>query len=398
MTGPYGWMNRAAGMAECRLEGAQPEMFFNRCAAAGVPVYDVQQLLPGSTAVQLRQRDLRSARRLAVKSQCELYLCSRRGGRAWAKHLARRWVLLVCALALLATAFVSRLFLWEIEVQGNETVSSGHILNALRDCGVAPGSFWPKLTGDHIRSELLLRLPELAWATVNVYGSRAEVIVRERVPKPELFDAHCTVDLAAERLGFVTQVRALNGTALVQPGSAVVPGDILIAGFSESAFSGTREVHAVGSVIAETYYELSAVLPASARLRVPAGSAASRWALEIGTKRINFYRNSSICPADCDKLTEKWECKIPGLFTLPVALVRERLVPYTVTEQPRDANAARRMLEEQLSARLAACLGPDGEALETYLSCSQSEQTLTVCLRARCREEIAVEQERTQEE
>ena len=39
-----------------------------------------------------------------------------------------------------------------------------------------------------IRNHLLLEIPELSWAAVNVSGCRADVQVRERRPAPELLD------------------------------------------------------------------------------------------------------------------------------------------------------------------------------------------------------------------
>ena len=232
-----------------------------------------------------------------------------------------------------------------------------------------------------------------AWATVNIYGSRAEVIVRERIPKPALFDSDAPVDLVAERLGFVTEVRALAGTAAVQPGDAVLPGEVLISSAADSAFSGQRPVHAVGEVRAETYYELSAAAPAEALIPAETGPVRSRWALLVGKKRLNFYKNSSFCPADCDKIISIWELQIPGLFAFPLALVRERTAARDAEARPRDLNALRTALEQQLHERLLIAVA-EGEIESEHFSCAVSDGRMTVCLRARCSENIAKEQKK----
>ena len=77
-------------------------------------------------------------------------------------------------LPLLLTAvllLLSSLFIWEINVEGNEKLTTGEILRALEECGVKTGTFWPGLDTDEIRCRMLLRLPELGWMTVNVHGS-----------------------------------------------------------------------------------------------------------------------------------------------------------------------------------------------------------------------------------
>ena len=393
MKDPYQMFSRAEGTAECIVVGALPALFLNRCAAEGIPLRAVVATDETELRFTLPLKHLERAEAIAARSQCSLTVLRTRGGRALGKRLARRAIPAVCLLLCFCLLAWSKLFIWEIEVTGNETVSAGRVRAALSDCGVGLGTFWPGLTSDNLRSQLLARLPELAWATVNIYGSRAEVIVRERVEKPELFDSDEPVDLVAERLGFVTEVRALAGTALVKPGDAVMPGDVLVSGRVDSVFSGQREVHAVGTVTAETYYELCAAAPAGALVPIETGGVRSRWALLVGKKRLNFYKNSSFCPADCDKINSIWELQIPGLFAFPLALVRERTAERALTPRDRDLNALRRTLEQQLHERLLEAVA-EGEIESEHFSCTVSDGRVTVCLRARCSENIAKEQKK----
>ena len=383
----------AVGTAECAVTGADPSCFLNQCLRASLPLHAVRYADANRLIVTLPQRELKRARQLALRSQCELQNVKKCGGRALLGRLARRWVAAVCLLLAFVLLAWSKLFIWEIDVTGNRTVSTGRIRSALTDCGVGLGTFWPELTCDNLRSELLTRLPELHWATVNIYGSRAEVVVRERVPKPELFDPDAPVDLVAERLGFVTEVRALNGTAAARPGDAVLPGDVLIAGEMNSAFSGPRRTHAAGSVTAETYYELTAAAPLTETVRAAETGRRSRWALVIGKKRVNFYKNCSFCQANCDKIISLWECRIGGLFALPLALVKETETEYASEERPRDLNLLARAMEQQLQMRLESAV--DGGTVEQErFSRSAQDGRAVVCLRARCSENIAKEREK----
>ena len=393
MTGPYRLLSRAEGSAECAVSGANPALFLNNCLRAQLPLRGVQYTDATPLTVTLPQRELERARQLALRSQCELRVLSRQGGRALGRRIARRALPALCLLLGFFLLAWSKLYIWEIDVTGNRAVSAGRIRSALSDCGVDLGTYWPDLTSDNLRSELLARLPELAWATVNIYGSRAEVIVRERIPKPALFDSDEPVDLVAERLGFVTQVRALSGTAAVRPGSAVLPGDVLISGEMQSAFSGARQTHAVGTVTAETYYELCAAAPQTETVRAQETGRRSRWALLAGKKRMNFYRNSSFCPDGCDKIITIWECRIQGLFSIPLALVRETVVEREVREQPRDLYLLRRGMEQQLHDRLLRSVD-DGEVEQETCTCSACDGRVVVWLRARCSENIAKERKK----
>ena len=229
---------------------------------------------------------------------------------------------------------------------------------------------------------------------MNIYGSRAEVIVRERIPKPEIWYENEAADVIAGRTGFVRSVRALCGTPLVRPGSAVLAGETLISGDVDSVWGGRHSLHATGAVRAETFYVLRAKTPLEVLEKRPTGDARSRWALLIGKNRYNFYRDCSISGPGCDRIKTEWSCSLGTLFSLPLRLVRETERPYTLERGERDQNLARRELEELLRARLRSALGQDGTVTEERFDAVAADGCLTVTLRARCEEDIAVEQKR----
>lgn len=379
------------GWREYRVRGAMPAAFLNRWARTGLPLLGAESEDDCTLLVRLRARDGARAERLALRCQCTAEQVDAGGAPTLARGASRRWVMVLgLALAFLLLAW-SRCYIWEIEIRGNERLSTGRIRSALAECGVDLGCFWPGITADLLRSRLLEELPELRWATVNVYGSRAEVLVRERIPKPEIWKADEPVELRADKTGFVTRLQVLNGTALIRPGSAVAPGETLIAGWTDSSYGGRRWLHATGTVEAETWYELTAETPLSRTVKQPVGRPRSRWALILGKNRLNFYRNSSISGADCDMISETKSLSAEGLFALPISLVRETRTPVARSEQKLDEGEARRAMEAELRQRLLAAIGPEGAVLEEHYSCTEREGCLSVCLRARCRELIGVE-------
>ena len=95
----------------------------------------------------------------------------------------------------------SGLYIWDIDIVGNETVSDSEILDALSECGVYIGANWTGFNSDMIRSRALELMPQLSFITVNVHGSRATVIVRERIEPPALESGTGTRDMVARRSG-----------------------------------------------------------------------------------------------------------------------------------------------------------------------------------------------------
>lgn len=385
----YDFFNRMCGRVTVTVSGAFPEGLLNECAAAGVEIISAVPVDDFTLSLTVPYRRLKLLRRLAERSMCTLSGEQEAGALSTGKRLRRRTVPIMLLLALVLLLFWSRAYIWEIEVTGNETVPTGEILDVLEQCGVGIGSFWPAFTSDNIRSEALVKLPDLAWLTVNVYGSRAQVIVRERIEKPEMIDNDEPVDILAKKDGFIINVQALGGEALVKAGQAVTEGQTLISGAVGSAYSGIRTVHAYGDVTARTYYELTAVSPAMEQEKVYTGAEKSRWALVIGGSRVNFYGNSSIPDSDCDKIYSEYKLGIKGLFSLPVSLVKEISRFYETAEAETDAYQVRLMLEQKLHQRLLEEIGGGKIISESYTR-SESGGIISVCLRAECEESIGV--------
>ena len=142
----------------------------------------------------------------------------------------------------------------------------------------------------------------------------------------------------------------------------------------------------MGAVTARTWYELTAKTPLALAEKTYTGRERTRWALVVGKSRINFYKDSSICPTGCDKIIKEYTLAREGLFALPVTLVKITYAPYDTA--PAEGKELRAGLEGQLMQTLTASIGEDGQVLTSRFTASQADGALYVTLRAECREQI----------
>ena len=277
-------------------------------------------------------------------------------------YLAILAVVFVVGLALSLTAVcVLSQFVLTIEVEGNEAVSTAEILTELRRQGLRPGVYGPGLDEGTISSAALLGLPELAWMSVNLHGTRAEVLVREAVPAPEVDDEEQVGSIVARSSGIVTHIEPLSGEALVAQGDTVLAGEVLISGavtldapqYSELENLGQILVRAQGQVFARTWHTMTASIPLEAQVKSYTGEKASRWTLSILGHRIDFFGKSGISFPEYDKITDTWALTLPGGREMPLALSRETCRAYTLAGGRGRGGAA---------AGGAAAGGPSGAA------------------------------------
>ena len=376
--------DRAGGIIKLSVSGASPERVLNACAFSGIELWGLRCVDAYSIEVFAHEAQLEDIKSICERSMCELSVLSVRGGSRWRKNAKRRIWLIITAALIIAALLISSLFIWEIDVTGNKRLSRGEILRALAEAGVTEGCFWPGLPVDIIRSELIADMPDIAWMTVNIRGSRASVLIEERQPKPEIYSESSNADIIASHSGVIRQISVLNGRALVTRGQPVLLGDTLISGAMESISGETRYVRALGSVQAETCYELRAVCPQFAAKKTETRKIFGRFALKIGKKRINFYFGSGKDIDECDKITHEYKLGISGLFTLPVSLISERFIFY---EYELGDCCSVHELEAGLEAWLRDKI--DGELISLDFSQGESGGQLIVTMRARCLENIA---------
>ena len=309
-------------------------------------------------------------------------------------RLRRRGALLagvgLCAVLLVLNSF----FIWDFQVEGNGAVPPEKILRVLAENGVKRGTFAFSIDQHDLCNRALPDLPELAWLTVNVRGCRATVVVRERVPKPEIVNESAPTNVIATRDALVTDVRALDGEAKVLAGTTVRAGQLLISGVVEtdgvmSPVVGTRFLAGKGEVWGRTWYELSTKIPLFEEIKTPAGGAKHTYAVLWGENRVKFrIKGAGNLSTKCDKIISRKQWTLPGGLALPVTWVTETDVPYETARVARTREEAEALGRAALERYLTSQLGEGGEIVASRVASAVRGDWLLVTLSAECAEQI----------
>lgn len=388
-------LNWLLGYAVVRAEGAFPERLLNLCAQHRLPFWGLKWEDETSFVFRVRLRDMKRLRLYGERGMCTLTETERRGGGAAVLRWRKRWGFVAgMVLALGAVAVLSR-FVLVIEVTGNETVPSAVILSELQRLGVRPGVYGPGLDRTDLANRALMELPELSFLSINLHGTRIEVVVREAKKAPELLDEDTPADVVATADGIIIDIHTAAGEALFEDGDTVRRGEVLISGDVELAKPegstydmGKLVTHAAGTVRARTWRTLEAVIPLVAQEKVLTGEETTLYSGKILWMEFDFYGNSGISYEKYDKITETRFLRLFGR-ELPLGLSAVTFREYTLTGRPIDAGAAGQMLEEELLKRLAEILEEnEGTALRTDFVHREADGLLTVTMLAECEEEI----------
>ena len=382
------------GSVRVRAQSRFPERILNVCSARGIPLREPRFVGEEELAFSVDRRDWRRLRAACADLGAEAHIERVAGVPFLLGRLRRRYALLAGLAACVLLVALSSCFIWDFQVEGNGDVPREKILRVLAKNGVRRGTFAYSIRQHDLCNRALPELPELAWLTVNTRGCRATVVVRRRVPKPEIVNESAPTNVIATRDALVTAVRALDGEAKVLPGTMVRKGQLLISGVVdtdgvERPVVGTRWLAGKGTVEGRTWYELSTKIPLSFALKQPTGEESRSFAVLWGEKRAKLsIKGTGNLSTECDKIISRKQWTLPGGLVLPVTWVTETRIPYETVHMERSRESARELGSAALERYLASQLGEGGEIVSTRVADAVQGDWLLVTLSAECHEQI----------
>lgn len=382
------------GRVRVRAESAFPERVLNICGARGIEFRELQWRSATALSFTIDRRDWRRLKQAAENLDAEVRIESVAGAPFFLGRFKRRYALLAGLAVCAALLIVNACFIWDFQVEGNEAVPTEKILRVLAQNGVKRGMFAFSIDQHDLCNRALIDLPELSWLTVNVRGCRARVVVRERIPKPEIVNESAPTNVIAARDALVTEVRALDGEARVLKGATVRKGQLLISGVVETngveaPTVGARFLAGKGEVWGRTWYELSVEIPLVYEAKSYTGEEIRKDAVLWGENRVKFYgKGSSNIGTGCDKIVSRTRWTLPGGFALPVTWVKETYLPYDAATVTRTRDEAQEIGCAVLQNYLLSQLGEGGSVTNTRCASAVRGDWLLVTLSAECLEQI----------
>ena len=328
------------GTVYVEVVSADIPAFLSAANEAGLELRNVEMPDALTVRFEIPRTRMKTLLKLTHRRGEKLTILARRG--LWWKiaALRKRSVLVAGVLLMIVLTILIPSRVLVIEVDGNRAIPSARILETAENCGITFGASRREVRSERVKNALLEAMPELSWAGVNTYGSRAVISVRERALPGEGETPPVVSNIIACRDGFILTCQTERGTALCTPGQTVTEGQILISSYTDCTLCITA-TRAAGEVYAATTRQIQALTPANCLKITASGREKVTWSLIIGKNRINFYKSSGISPSTCGRMVTEYTLTLPGGFALPVKLLKDTVFPRTLTEsQVAEADAA----------------------------------------------------------
>lgn len=238
------------GYVSFTATGGFIERFVNLCTKNKIPLWNLKRrddFLKADTTVNGYKNIRESAKRSGVRVSIE-----QKHGLPFFMHKYRKrcGILAGMGFAILVTLLLSSM-IWTINVSGNTELTDEQVIEAFYETGVKIGALKSKIDCTECAFQVTRKLPELTFASVNIIGSRAEIVVNERSTKPDFLDNSKPSNIVSTDDGVILSIDANIGKAEIKAGDAVLKGDLLISGITQNADGSENLKCAKGKVFAK---------------------------------------------------------------------------------------------------------------------------------------------------
>ncbi|AIS52179.1 putative stage IV sporulation protein [Thermoanaerobacter kivui] len=246
------------GYAIIKVEGLAIEKFLNLIMANDIYIWDVERKSYTTIVAKVSLRGFKEILPYARKTNCRVFVLSKKGFPFLALHLKRRKMLVFGALLCFVLIYIFSTFIWRIEVEAVNNVDKEVVIEKLSKLGLKPGISKFAIDIDKLETQFLIENDNVSWIGINVKGTNAFVKVIGKVKPKEVLSKDEPCNIIAKRDGIIYKMTVLEGEAVKKVGDTVKAGDIIVTGIIEKPGLETRFVHANAEVIARTWYEVYA--------------------------------------------------------------------------------------------------------------------------------------------
>ena len=334
------------GWRSLTIPGEHTGEAFNLLWRAGIPFRKQRRNPDGSITVRVQEKDAAYFRE--ISGGIGYSMGNVRGFPVVLDFLKLRPGILIGLILMMVWLWYSSRLIWAVEIIGNSKTPAETIIQQLSDLGCGVGDCYTDINFNDVHARFLAQQNDIAWLSVYMNGTVAEVQVRELWPdERNLPEKGTYANVVAEKAGVVEEVHVVNGTAAVKAGDVVVPGQVLISGVTELKDGSLLYEYAQGEVICRTFSVIRSEAVTEREAKRYTGREKTEISLKFFKKTLNLFRKGGIDASTCDKINMMEQVCPFGTRPLPVWIYRTVYREYELVREtiPADDAAAEAMLE-----------------------------------------------------
>ena len=313
-------LNYILGYVNILVEGFFTERFINTCINKNIFLFNIKRDKSTIIYANVGIFDFKNVVKIAKQSKCRVKIQRKSGLPFLFNRYKKRKIFAIALVSIICVIIYLSNFIWNIEIVGTDKINQNELIKTINSEGLTIGKLKRKVDLKSIINKIRLDRKDIAWIGIDLKGTNAIVKVVEADAKPEIIkeDEYCNI--VSDKEASIIKVNAQNGTVLVKEGDVVKKGTPLIAGWMEGKYTGTRYVHAEGSVEAKVWYSHKERIYYKQEEKLRTGNEEKKYTLNINNFEINLYKKLSNFE-NYDTIKEQKKLKLLSNLYLPAGLI-----------------------------------------------------------------------------
>ena len=355
------------GYINIKVEGYFVEKFVNKCINENIFFWNVKREKSTIAYMNVGIKDFKKLCRISKEVKCKVNVLEKKGLPFFLHRYRKRKILVILIILIMLVLFIASKFIWKVEIVGLNNIDAREITSLLEQKGIKVGTLRKNINAQQVINEIRLEREDIAWIGIIVQGTNAIIKIVESDSKPEVINEEEYCNIVATKDAQIVKISAQNGIPVVKTDDIVTKGDILIAGWIEGKYTGTRYVHAEGEVKAKVWYTEKEQVPLNQVVEKNTGNLEKKYKIKINNFTINLFKTLSKFKK-YDTIETCNQIKIFSNFYLPINLIQITNVEKEEEKITYGIEDAKQIGIRKASEKIEKQLNNDQEVLQKYVN------------------------------
>ena len=379
------------GYVRVEIEGFFIERLINLCIKKSILLWNSKRKKATLLYTNVSISDFRKIAKFAKETGCKIRIKDKKGlPFIFHKYKKRKIFFILLGVIFIGIITLSN-FIWNIDVVGNGNIPKEEILSILNENEIKIGNLKSKIDTKKVINDIRLKRDDISWVGIEIKGTNVIVKVVEATQKPDIVNEEEFCNIVATKPGIIVKVNAINGTPLVKEGDVINEKTILIGGWLEGKYTGTRYVHANGSVKAKVWYTQTEKVELKQVKSTRTGNIENKFSVNINNFIINFYKTLSKFEK-YDTIEKKQKLKLFSDFYMPLEIINKTNYEVIEEEIEYSKEDAKHKAVEEAKNKLNEKIADKENLLNIYTNYAETNEYIEVQVTYEVLEEIGAKE------
>ncbi len=379
------------GNLKIKINCPQPETVINILINSRVKLHNIKKESHNEVVFECYRSTYKKIKNHPLLCDYDFTLVSKKGLPVILCKYKKRYGLLVGALFFTILLYISSLFVWDIEVSGNQNISTEKILSELSFQGFVTGKSKSSFNIKNIENGFLTRNEKISWISINLKGTVAFVEVRENMREIKKLDTSKPSNIYASRDGVIESITTYMGYKTVNVGDTVTAGDLIVTGNYTDKFGKSYKLHSYAKVMAYTTHSYQVTIPFKTVEQQFTGKRKKYFSLKLTRFTIPLYFKEKISYNNYSINKSVKKFRITPSFVLPFSLQTTTYLETTDVVYYKSKETALVDAYEKLDDMKNNLVGIT--VLDKEYVTIENDDSITVKAYFKCHEDIGIEKE-----